>query len=63
MHFSIAYANHYSAISMFDGGARSAFFTNTSTAGMLTSHPQEYLTLTNACIDQVWNFYLNAPHY
>ena len=52
-HFCLAYSNHYSAITMFDGGVRSAFFTNTSTAGILTSHPSHSLTLSGAFLDQV----------
>ena len=45
--------NHYSAITVFDGGVRSAFFNATSTAGILTSHPGHHLTLTGAIIDQI----------
>lgn len=49
----VAYLNHYSAIAVFDGGVRSAFFNATSTAGILTSHPAHHLTLTGAFIDQI----------
>ena len=50
---AIAYSNHYSAITMFDGGVRSAFFQNTSTAGIFVSHPTTYLPWSGVVIDQV----------
>lgn len=49
----IAYTNHYAAITVFDGGVRSAFFNETSTAGILTSHPGEHLTVFGALYDQI----------
>ncbi|KAJ6222369.1 hypothetical protein RDWZM_000914 [Blomia tropicalis] len=50
---AIAYSNHYSAITMFDGGVRSAFFQNTSTAGIFVSHPTTYLPWSGVVIDQI----------
>lgn len=52
----IAYVNHHSSIAVFDGGVRSSFYGNGSTAGIFTSHPPEdelKLTLFGALFDQV----------
>lgn len=50
---AVAYLNHHSAITQFDGGHRSAFFQANATAGILTSHPAHFLPLSGAIIDQI----------
>lgn len=50
---AFAYWNHATALTVFDGGVRSAFFNETSTGGILTTHPTEHLTIAGSLFDQV----------
>ena len=55
----LAYSSHYSSITLFDGGVRSAFFKKTSTGGFFASHPAEGLPLSGVIIDQVCIIFIN----
>ena len=50
---AVAYLNHHQAITVFDGGVRSAFFNQTSTGAILTSHPAAHISIGPVILNEV----------